>query len=233
MVHSPSKHRCIKSPSPHHLQSDSPSNEESASGQESKGSCSSSSSLSGSSSESGSGSESCKGSPARSEASAGARLVHSRSASVGSIEVLSGGEASGGDDDDASYSANEGDVSQGSMSLLDISISDDEDTRKCEAHELACKNDTDFMAWKDKLISDGTTGLQEWLQERDNAVNDYADGGKRKPKNPDTFGPPVTYMEECGVFKPLPSTTNPLGLCQFYPMDPMIVPTLPALKLPA
>ena len=137
--------------------------------------------------------------------------------------------ASGGDDDDASYSANKGDVSQGSMSLLDISISDDEDTRKCKVRELARKSDTDFAAWKDKLISDGTTGLQE----RDNVVNDYADGGKRKPKNPNTFSPPVTYMEECGVFKPLPSTMNPLGLCHFYPANPTIVPTLPAPKPPA
>ena len=76
------------------------------------------------------------------------------------------------------------------MSLLDISVSDNEDTHKCKVRELARKSDTDFMAWKDKLISDGTTGLQE----RDTVVNDYADGGKRKPKNPDFFGPPVTYM---------------------------------------
>ena len=40
-------------------------------------------------------------------------------------------------------------------------------------------------------------------------------------------------MEEHGVFKPLPSTTNPLGLCHFYPTDPTIVPTLTALKPPA
>ena len=118
------------------------------------------------------------------------------------------------DDDDALYSANEGDVSQGSMSLLDISVSDDEDTRKRKACELACKSDTNFTAWKDKLISDGTTGLQE----QDNVVNDYADGGKRKPKNPDFFGP---------------STMNPLGLCHFYPTDPMIVSMLTSPKLPA
>ena len=52
-------------------------------------------------------------------------------------------------------------MSQGSMSLLDISVSDDEDTHKHKACEVACKNDTDFMAWKDKLISDGMMGLQE------------------------------------------------------------------------
>ena len=229
VVRSPSKCRRTKSPSPQHSQSDSSSDEELASGHGSKGSCSSSSSSSGSSSESGSGSGSCKGSPARSEASAGGRSARSRTASIGSIEVLSGDEASGDDDDDALYSANEADVSQGSMSLLDISVSDDEDTRKHKARELARKSDTDFAAWKDKLISNGTTGLQE----RDNVVNDYADGGKRKPKNPDFFGPPVSYMEERGVFKPLPSMTNPLGLCHFYLTHPMIVSMLTPPKPPA
>ena len=120
-------------------------------------------------------------------------------------------------------------MSQGSMSLLDISVSDDEDTRKHKVRELARKSDTDFVAWKDKLISNGMTGLQEW----DNMVNDYADSGKRKPKNPDFFGPPVSYMEDRGVFKPLPSTTNPLGLCHFYPTDPTIVSTLTPPKPPA
>ena len=198
----------------------------------SRGSRSSSSSSSGSSSGSGSGSGSREGSPARSEASAGTRSAHSQTASIASVKVLSGDEASGDDDDDdddASYSANEADVSQGSMSLLDISVSDDEDTRKCKAHELARKSDTNFTAWKDKLISDGVTGLQE----RDNVLNDYADSGKRKPKNPDSFGPPVSYMEDRGVFKPLASTTNPLGLCHFYPADPTIASTLPTPKPPA
>ena len=59
------------------------------------------------------------------------------------------------------YSPDEGDVSQGTVSLLDISVSDNEDTRKHKAHEVARKNDTNFTAWKDKLISDGMTGLQE------------------------------------------------------------------------
>ena len=102
----------------------------------------------GSSSGSGSGRESQGGSPARSEASSGARLVHSGAALVGSIEVLSGDEASGGEDN-VLDSANEADVSQGSMSLLDISATDDEDTRKRKACELARKSDTDFAAWKE------------------------------------------------------------------------------------
>ena len=85
------------------------------------------------------------------------RSAHSQSASVGSVEVLSGGAGGGDDDDNSLYSPDEADVSQGIMSLLDISVSDDEDTRKCKAREVARKNDTDFAAWKDKLISDGMT----------------------------------------------------------------------------
>ena len=118
---SPSKCRRAKSPSPQCSQSDSSSSgKSSVSGCGSRGSYSSSSGSSGSSSGSGSGSESQGGSPARSKASAGMRSVHSGAASVGSIEVLSGDEASGGEDN-ALDSADEADVSQGSMSLLDIS----------------------------------------------------------------------------------------------------------------
>ena len=89
--------------------------------------------------------------------------------------------------------------------------SDDDETRKCKARELARRSDTAFAAWKEKQISDGVKGIEE----RDQMVNDYMDG-KRKPKNPDPLGPPISYMEECGVFQPLASTTNTLGLCHFY-----------------
>ena len=187
VVCSPSKCRHTQSPSLQHSQSGSSSDEDLSSEHGSKGSHSSSSSSSGSSSESGSGSGSREGSPARSEPSVDMGSAHSQTVSITSIEVLSGDEAIG-DDDDASYSANEADVSQGSMSLLDISISDNEDTGKCKVREHAHKSDTDYAAWKDKRISDGTTGFQE----HDNVVNDYADSGKRKPKNPDPFGPPVS-----------------------------------------
>ena len=106
-------------------------------------------------------------------------------------------------------------MSQGSIPLLDISASDDDETRKCKARELARRSDTAFAAWKEKQISDGVKGIEE----RDQMVNDYTDG-KRKPKNPDPLGPPVSYMEERGVFQPLASTTNTLGLCRFYRADP-------------
>ena len=106
--------------------------------------------------------------------------------SDGSVEVLSGDEASGGKDECLLDSANEADISQGSMSLLDISATDNEDTHKCKARELAHKSDTKFTAWKDKLISEGVKGIQE----RDSMVNDYADSEKRRPKNPETLSPP-------------------------------------------
>ena len=174
------------------------------------------------SSGSGSGSESQSGSPARSKASAGARSVHSVAASVRGVEVLSGDEASGGEHD-VSYSTDEADVSQGSIPLLDISATDDEETRKCKVRELACRSDRDFAAWKEKQISECVKGIEE----RDKVVNDYMDG-KRKPKSPDTLGPPVSYMEERGVFQPLASTTNSLGLCHFYRVDPNVsMPTGP------
>ena len=144
----------------------------------------------------------------------GARSVRSATASVRSVEVLSGDEASEGEHD-VSYSTDEADVSQGSIPLLDISASDDDETRKRKARELACRSDTAFAAWKEKQISDGVKGIEE----RDQMVNDYTDG-KRKPKNPDPLGPPVSYMEERGVFQPLASTTNTLGLCHFYHADP-------------
>ena len=39
-------------------------------------------------------------------------------------------------------------------------------------------------------------------------------------KDPNKIGPPLAYMEERGVFKPLDTTANPLGLCWFYHTDP-------------
>ena len=55
-------------------------------------------SSSGSGSGSGSSSGSCDGSPAGSKASIGEGSVHSQTVSDGSVKVLSGDEASGGED---------------------------------------------------------------------------------------------------------------------------------------
>ena len=88
------------------------------------------------SSRSGSGSESQSGSPARSEASAGTRSVHSVAAcGIGGVEVLSGDEASGGEHD-VSYSTDEADVFQGSIPLLNISATDDDETANAKRVKL-------------------------------------------------------------------------------------------------
>ena len=230
VAYSPAKHKHARSPSPHCLWSSSSSSSGtgSGSGHRSRQSSLSSSGYLDLGSGSGSGSESHGGSPIRSQASGCEEPVHSGAASDGSIEVLSADKASGGEE----YvldSANEADVLQGSMSLLDISTTDDKDTCKCKAHKLALKNDTDFAAWRDKLIHNGVVGIQEWYK----TVHDYADTGKKKPKNPDMIGPPISYMKECGVFQPLLSTTNPLGLCCFYLTDSTSLSTLVPPKGPA
>ena len=114
-----------------------------------------------------------------------------------------------------SYSTDEADVSQGSIPLLDISASDDDETRKRKGRDYACRSDTAYATWKEKQTSDGIKGIEE----RDQMVNDYTDR-KRRPKNPDPLGPPVSYMEDRGVFQPLTSPTNTFGLCCFYRADP-------------
>ena len=119
-------------------------------------------------------------------------------------------------------------MSQGSIPLLDISASDDDETRKRKACEYARRSDTAYATWKEKQTSDGVKGIEERAQ----IVNDYTDG-KRKPKNPDPLGPPVSYMEDRGVFQPLTSPTNTFGLCHFYRVDPNVSlpssPILPAM----
>ena len=195
VAHSPSKRKCARSPSPQRSPSGaSSSSGSSASGHGSRGSQSSSSSSLGLSSRSGSGNGSQSGSPARSEASAGTQSVRSAAASVGSVEVLSGDEASEGEHD-ASYSTDEADVSQGSIPLIDISALDDDETRKRRACDLARRSDTAFIVWKEKQISEGIKGIGEW----DQMVNNYMDG-KRKPKNPDPLGPPLPTWRNARCF---------------------------------
>ena len=60
---------------------------------------------------------------------------------------------------------------------------------------------------------------KEGIAKRNKGDNDYANGGK-PCKAPDKIGPPVPYMEEHGVFKPLDTIANPMGLCHFYRTEP-------------
>ena len=52
----------------------------------------------------------------------------------------------------------------------------------------------------------------------------------RPSKAPDKIGPPLTYMEERGVFKPLYTIANTLGLCRFYQTDPKKSNVITGLK---
>ena len=45
-------------------------------------------------------------------------------------------------------------------------------------------------------------------------------GSASDSKAPDKISPPFSYMEERGVFRPLDTIVNPLGLCRFYQTDP-------------
>ena len=122
--------------------------------------------------------------------------------------------AAGGED--AGHSEDEEALSQGTLSLLDISTSDNEEARKATAHKTAHKSDIQYGTWWDEQICQGNEGIAQC----DKQVNDYADSG-RPSKAPDKIGPPLPYMEECGVFKPLDTiAVKPLGLCRFYQTNP-------------
>ena len=105
--------------------------------------------------------------------------------------------------------------SQGTVSLLDISTSDNKEVRKSTVHESACKSNVQYGNWWNEQVCQGNEGIAKC----DKQVNDYMDGC-RPSKAPDKIGPPLFYMEEHWVFIPLDSIANPLGLCRFYQTDP-------------
>ena len=99
--------------------------------------------------------------------------------------------------------------------LLDITNSDSEEVRKAAAHDKAHQSDVLYAAWRDRQTCQGNDDIAQ----RDRKVCDHADIGKRC-EAPDEIGPPLTYMEEHGVFKPAEAISNPMGLCRFYQMSP-------------
>ena len=102
-------------------------------------------------------------------------------------------------------------LSQGMVSPLDISNSDNEETHKAAACKKACQSDVLYAAWWDEHIHQGNDDIAKCNKR----VCDHADIGKCC-KAPDEIGPPLTYMEECRVFKPVEAINNPMGLCRFY-----------------
>ena len=120
-----------------------------------------------------------------------------------------------GGEEDAGHSEDEEALSQGTVSLLDISTSNNEDAHKATVHKAACKSNIQYGNWWDEQIHQAKEGIAQC----DKGVKDYANGGKPW-KAPDKIGPPVPYMEEHGVFKPLDTIVNPLGLCHFCCTEP-------------
>ena len=120
-----------------------------------------------------------------------------------------------GDEEDEGHLDDEEALMQGMVSLLDISNSDNEEARKAVALEKARKSNVQFTACQDEHIHQGN----EAIAQCDKQVHDHTDIG-RPSKAPDKIGPPLTYMEECGVFKPLDTIAKPLGIYRFYRTDP-------------
>ena len=82
------------------------------------------------------------------------------------------------------------------------------------------------MPWCDNQIHKGNDEIRQC----DSRVCDHPQFGKRC-EAPDQVGPPISYMEEHGVFKPDGvSTNNPMGLCWFYHMSPEKANVLVGLK---
>ena len=131
------------------------------------------------------------------------------------VVLVQGDEDTAAGGEDAGHSEDEEALSQGTVSLLDISNSGNEEARKAAVRETACKSDVQYGAWQDEQIHQGNEGIVQ----RNKQVNDYADSG-RPSKAPDKIGPPLSYMEENRVFKSLDTIANPLGLCRFYQTDP-------------
>ena len=217
-------HSPLKSPSAAHCYQSSRSSSSSSSS--SSGSGSVSGSGSSGSSESGSGDESSTNSAGGSQAPPeGSRSSSSCSASPEVVLVQIDDEDAAADEEDKDHPDDEEAMSQGRVSLLDISKSDNEEARKVTAHEKACKSDVQFTAWCDEQICQGNEAIA-WC---DKQVHDYTDTGSPS-KDPDKIGPLLTYMKECGVFKPLDTIVNLLGLCRFYRTDPKKSNVITGLK---
>ena len=88
-------------------------------------------------------------------------------------------------------------LSQGTMSLLDISTSKNEDARKATAYEAVHKSDIQYGNWQDDQIHQGKEGIAQC----DKGVNDYADGG-RPCETLDKIGPLFPIWKSTGCSNP-------------------------------
>ena len=110
----------------------------------------------------------------------------------------------------------DGSEEEETISLTGFSKSDTEGVHVATAvHEKACLGDVLYATWCDNQIHKGNDEIKQC----DSMVCDHPQFGKRC-EAPDQVGPPISYMEELRVFKPVVSTNNPMGLCRFYRMSP-------------
>ena len=128
-------------------------------------------------------------------------------------------------EEDAGHLEDEEALLQSTVSLLDISTSDNEEARKAAARETAHKSNVQYVAWWDEQIHQGNEGIAQ----RDKQVNGHANGGPPS-KALDKIGSPLSYMKEHGVFKPLDTIANTLGLCRFYWTNPQKSNVIMGLK---
>ena len=101
------------------------------------------------------------------------------------------------------------------LSLLDISNSDTEEVHTAAARRKMSQSDALYATWWDLQILQGNYEIGQ----HDQRVCDHPLAGKCC-EAPNQVGPPISYMEEHGVFKPAESINNPMGLCQFYWTSP-------------
>ena len=111
------------------------------------------------------------GSQAPSEGSSSTGLEHSASPKVVLVQGDDEDTAAGGED--AGHLEDEEALSQGMVSLLDISTSDNEEACKTAAYETARKRDVQYGGWWDEQIGQGNEGIAQ----HDKQVSDYTNGG--------------------------------------------------------
>ena len=111
------------------------------------------------------------------------------------------------------------------ISMTGLSKSDTEEVCMAAACEKACVGDTLYAIWRDNQIRQGN----DEIKQRDLMVCDHPHLGNCC-EAPDQVGPPISYMEELGVFRMPVSMNNPMGLCWFYRMSPKKANVLVGLK---
>ena len=109
----------------------------------------------------------------------------------------------------------DGSEEEETISLTGFSKSDTEGVRAAIVHEKACQGDALYATWHDSQIRQGN----DEIKQRDLRVCNHPQFSKCC-EAPDQVGPPISYMEELWVFKPVMSPNNPMGLCRFYRMSP-------------